>query len=198
MLRARKHGGHPGGGMVQRIYIDSMPRALRVRRLVWSVVYALLFRPTPRFACEGWRRFLLRQFGATIGKGCRIAPTCFVWAPWNLRMGVYACLGDGVDCYTHGEVTMGDYSTVSQRSFLCTASHDINYLARPLIFSPIMIGAHAWICAEAFVGPGVEVGEGAIVAARAVVVRSVAPWTIIGGNPGRIIGHRHLDGEVRS
>jgi len=176
----------------KRVYVDSMSRSVRARRLLWSLVYLLLFRPTPRFACEGWRRWLLRSFGAKIGHGSRIAPSCFVWAPWNLSMGIYACLGDGVDCYTQSRVELGDYSTVSQRSFLCTASHDIRQLSRPLISSPITIAPHAWVCAEAFIGPGVEIGEGAIVAARGVVIRSVAPWKIVGGNPAREIGERRI------
>nr|WP_240198251.1 hypothetical protein [Novosphingobium sp. P6W] len=107
-------------------------------------------------------------------------------------MGVYACLADGVDCYTQSLVQLGDYSTVSQRSFLCTASHDISQLSRPLISSPIRIGQHAWICAEVFVGPGVEIEEGAVVAARGVVTRNVAAWKIVGGSPAREIGHRVL------
>ena len=180
----------------QRVYVDTMPKKLRAKRLIWGCVYTFLFRPTPRFACEGWRRFLLRCFGARIGHGSRIAPTCFVWAPWNLTMGTYACLGDGVDCYTQSPISMGDYSTVSQRAFLCTASHDIRTLARPLISQPIRIEDHAWVCAEAFVGPGVTVGEGAVVAARAVAIRDVAPWAIVGGNPARPIGERKLDPQA--
>lgn len=176
------------------IYIDTMPRSLRARRMLWGIVYHLFFKPTPRFIFKAWRRWLLRRFGAKIGQGAHIAPSCFVWAPWNLSMGDYACLGDGVDCYSQSEITLGDYSTVSQRSYLCTASHDIRQFSRPLISSPITIAPHAWVCAEAFIGPGVEIGEGAIVAARAVVVRDVAPWKVMGGNPAREIGQRRIDG----
>lgn len=169
--------------MAERLYVDEMSRSLKIRRLVWQIVYTFLFRPTPRFAMERWRQFLLRSFGAEIGKGSRVAPSCFIWAPWNLKMGIYACLADGVDCYTQAEIVMGDYSTISQRAFLCTASHSIRTLQRPLFARPIRIEAHSWVCAEAFVGPGVTVGEGAVVGARSVMFRDAAPYMVYQGNP---------------
>jgi putative colanic acid biosynthesis acetyltransferase WcaF len=135
---------------------------------------------------------ILRLFGAKIGKGCKIAPSCFVWAPWNLQMGNYACLADGVDCYSVSLISMMDYSTVSQRAFLCGASHDISKIERPLIHRPIVISKHAWICAEAFVGPGVIVGEGAVVGSRGVVMKSVEPWVVIAGNPAVKIKDRKI------
>lgn len=177
----------------QRLYVDEMSRALKLRRLLWQIVYVLLFRPTPRFALGKWRLFLLRQFGAKIGAGCRVAPDCFVWAPWNLEMGIYACLADGVDCYSQAKIRLGNYATVSQRAFLCTASHDIKKLARPLFAKPITIEDHAWVCAEAYVAAGVTVHEGAVIGARAVATKSVQAWDILVGNPGRIIGQRKLD-----
>lgn len=178
--------------MAERLYVDEMPRHLKIRRLVWGIVYFFFFRPTPRFALGKWRLFLLRAFGAKIGKGCRVAPTCFVWAPWNLTMGTFACLADGVDCYTQSKIEMGDYSTVSQRAFLCTASHDISSLERPLFSKPIIISAHAWVCAEAFIGPGVTVGEGSVVGARAVLMRDAQPWSIMAGNPSQHVGNRDI------
>jgi len=135
---------------------------------------------------------LLRLFGASIGEGCKVAPTCFVWAPWNLEMGTYACLGDGVDCYSVAKIILGDYSTVSQRSFLCTATHDINTLKRELVSKPITIEGHAWVGAEAFVGSGVYIGEGAVVGARAVVVGDVNEWTVVAGNPAKFIKKRRI------
>jgi putative colanic acid biosynthesis acetyltransferase WcaF len=178
--------------MGERLYVDEMSRRLKVRRLIWEIVYLLFFRPTPRFALGKWRLFLLRMFGAEIGKGSRVAPSCFVWAPWNLTMGTYACLADGVDCYTQSKIEMGDYSTVSQRAFLCTASHDISSLERPLFSKPITISAHAWVCAEAFVGPGVTVGEGSVIGARTVLTRDSQPWSTMGGNPACQLGTRKI------
>jgi putative colanic acid biosynthesis acetyltransferase WcaF len=176
--------------MPKRLYVDEMPRKLKLRRLVWEITYTLLFKPTPRFAFGKWRLALLRAFGAKIGPGCRVAPNCFVWAPWNLTMGAYACLGDGVDCYSQAMITLGDYATVSQRAFLCTASHDIRKIKRPLVSQPITVEDHAWVCAEAFVGPGCTVGEGSIVGARSVLVSNVPDWRVFAGNPARDRGAR--------
>ena len=111
-------------------------------------------------------------------------------------MGSLVCIADDVDCYAVGKIKIGSKVTVSQRSFLCTASHETKTLRRELFWSDIEIGDHAWVCAESFVGPGVVLGEGAMVAARAVVVKQVDPWTIVGGNPAKVIKQRVLDEDV--
>jgi putative colanic acid biosynthesis acetyltransferase WcaF len=108
-------------------------------------------------------------------------------------MGHYVCLADGVDCYTVSPIEIGSKVTISQRAFLCSASHDISSLSRPLIHSPIIIKEHAWICAEAFIGAGVTVAEGAVVGARAVVTRDVVPWAVVAGNPAKFVKTRVID-----
>ncbi|BBA32366.1 transferase [Methylocaldum marinum] len=178
----------------QRLYVDDLGLRDKFRRLVWHFAYVLFVRPTPKFGFNRWRLFIYRLFGASIGTGCKIAPDCMVWAPWNLEMADYVALAAGVDCYNVAPIRLGSYSTVSQRAFLCTASHDIGTLARPLIYKPIGIEEHAWICAEAFIGPGVTVGPGAVVGARAVVMRDVAGWSVMAGNPARLISTRELKG----
>jgi len=106
-----------------------------------------------------------------------------------------SCLGDHVDCYCVDRVTLEPYATVSQYSFLCTASHDYAHPNRPIITAPISIGRRAWVAADAFIGPGVTIGEGAVVGARASVFRQVDPWTVVGGNPARVIRKYHLERE---
>ncbi len=98
-----------------------------------------------------------------------------------------SCLADYVDCYSVGRVTLEPYATVSQYSFLCTAGHEYRLKEMPVITAPITIRRRAWVAADAFIGPGVTVGEGAIVGARASVFRDVDPWTVVGGNPARAI-----------
>jgi putative colanic acid biosynthesis acetyltransferase WcaF len=105
-------------------------------------------------------------------------------------MGAISCIGEYVDVYSVSPVEIGDYATVSQYSFLCTASHDYNKRDMPLISAPIRIQAYAWITADVFVGPGVTVGEGAVVGARSVVLDDVEPWTVVAGNPLRTVGKR--------
>lgn len=173
-------------------YKDALSRKNKILRLVWEIVCRLMFRPTPRWAFHGWRRQLLRIFGAKIGTGCRVAPSCVIWAPWNLELGDYVALADQVDCYNVAMISIGSKAAVSQRSFLCTASHDPSSLLRPLVTAPIEIQKHAWLCAETMVMPGVKIGEGAVVAARSVVTRDLPPWHICAGSPCVPRSKRHV------
>ncbi|MBX3332633.1 MAG: hypothetical protein KF876_00840 [Nitrospira sp.] len=166
----------------------------RARRILWGAVWWLAYRPSPR-VLHGWRRFLLRLFGANIENGAHPYPSARIWAPWNLTMREGSCLGDHVRCYSVDRVILEPHATVSQYSFLCTASHDYRIDGMPLITAPITIGRHAWVAADAFVGPGVSIGERAIVGARASVFRNVDLWTVVGGNPARIIRKYHIERE---
>lgn len=165
--------------------------ANKVGRVLWHLVWLLFFRPSPRIFF-GWRRFLLRCFGARIGAGVHVYPTAKVWAPWNLEMGDHSCLADDVDCYCADRITIGAHAAVSQYAYLCAAGHDICDPHMKLVTAPIRIGAGAWVCAGAYVGPGVCIGDGAVVAARAVVVKDVEPWMVVGGNPAKFIKKREL------
>ena len=115
--------------------------------------------------------------------------------PWNLEMHDFACLASGVDCYNAAPVVLEAYVTVSQRAYLCTASHNISSTSHEQVASPIIIRKRSWVAAEAFVGPGVTIGEGAIVGARAAVFRDVEPWSVVGGNPAKFLKKRVINGE---
>ena len=169
------------------------PHSLRSRlaRVGWNWVWTFLYRPSPR-PFHGWRRFLLRCFGAKIGRGVHAYPAAKIWAPWNLEMGDYSCLSQNVDCYCVAKIKIGAHATVSQYSFLCAASHDVERPHMPLIMAPITIADGAWIAADVFIGPGVTVGEGAVVGARSSVFRSVEPWSVVVGNPARFLEPRQL------
>ena len=110
-------------------------------------------------------------------------------------MGAYACLSEDVDCYTVAPIVIGAQATVSQGVKLCTASHDIASRIMELTTAPIAVGANAWIAGWSIVLPGVTIGEGAVVAAGAVVTKDVEPWTVVGGNPAKFIKRRELKGE---
>lgn len=174
-----------------RPYNNPLDWKTQAGRVAWGLVWALLFRPSPRI-CFGWRRMLLRLFGARMARDTIVYPTTWIWAPWNLTMEEGACLADRVDCYCVDKIEVGASATVSIRSFLCTASHDIRDPSRSLTTAPIAIGPDAFIFAEAFVGPNVTIGPGAVLAARAVVVRDVPPWTVVAGNPARPVSTRTL------
>jgi putative colanic acid biosynthesis acetyltransferase WcaF len=132
----------------------------------------------------------LTCFGAEVSPGAHPYPTIRVWGPWNLKLGPNSCLGDRVDVYSVDRIELGEWAVVSQDAVLCTATHDYNDPAFPLVTRPIMIGPYAWVAAGAFIGPGVTVGDGAVVGARAVVMKDVPPWTVVAGNPAKPIGQR--------
>ena len=163
----------------------------KASRALWSLVWYLFFRPSPTFL-HPWRRFLLGLFGAKLENRTVVHPSVKIWAPWNLTMQEGSCLGPGVDCYCVDKIALGPWAVVSQRAFLCTATHDIRDWKFNLRTSPIQIGPYAWVAAEAFVGPNIHIGEGAVVAARACVVKDVPAWTVVGGNPAKPIGKRKL------
>lgn len=164
----------------------------RLGRLLWNAVSLFLFRPFSSNLFSPWRNFLLRCFGAKIGKGVHVYSSVRIWAPWNLVMGNYSCLAPQVDCYNTAVITIGSNVTVSQKSYLCASSHDIADPANPLITAPITVHDQAWIAADAFVGMGVTVGEGAVVGARACVFKDIEPWTVVGGNPAKVLKKRVL------
>ena len=157
-------------------------------RLLWGCA-APLFRFSPR-TCFGWRSFLLRLFGARVGRETHIYNSATVYLPWNFEIGSQSSVGEHALVYSLGKITIGDQATVSQRAHLCAGTHDFSDPALPLLKPPIVVRDRAWICADAFVGPGVTVGEGAIVGARGVAVRDVGPWDIVAGNPARFVRKR--------
>ena len=183
--------------MTQTSSIQYLTFGNKLVRTAWQIVWLLLYRPTPKLF-HSWRAFLLRLFGAKIGKPAYIYPSTKVWAPWNLVMGNHSTLADGVDCYCVAKITIGSYSTVSQYSFLCTASHDYSdpvILERPqmpLVAAPIIIGDRVWITSDVFVGPGVTISDGAVVLARSSVFHDVAPWIVVAGNPAMFKKNRVL------
>lgn len=139
----------------------------------------------------GWplRKFLLRLFGAQINRQAYIYASATIFAPWNLICG-RACIGPNTQIYNKDVISIGNDSVISQRTVVCTASHDISSIMLPLRTSPIYIGDKVWIAADAFIGMGVTIGKGAIVGARAAVFKDVEPWTVVGGNPAKFIKQR--------
>lgn len=162
-----------------------------VLRVLWTLATPL-FRFSPR-PCFGWRRMLLRVFGAKVGTSAHIYPSAKIYLPWNLRIGNQASIGEWALIYNLGPVSIGDRATVSHRAHLCAGTHDYRDPALPLLRLPIQIGSQAWVCADAFVGPGRTVGDGAIVGAAAVVLEDVPAWQIVVGNPARVIKPRELE-----
>lgn len=180
--------------MTQVLRRHHLSLANKLARSVWQVVWLLLYRPTPRLF-HPWRCLLLRLFGAKLGRAVHPYPSARIWAPWNLEMGDHACLSEGVDCYCVAPIRIGAQTTVSQYSFLCTASHDYTRADMPLVTAPITIGELVWITADVFVGPGVTIGDGAVVTARSSVFTDIPPWVVARGNPAVPVKARVLQGD---
>ena len=169
----------------------------KIGRVIWNIVWLLFFRPTPRGNLfRPWRIALLKLFGAKVEWSSNVLPSCRIWQPWKLTMGAYACLSENVDCYTVDEIKIGAQATVSQGVKLCTAGHDISSKIMELTYAPITVGENAWVAGWSIVLPGVYVGEGAVVAAGAVVTKDVESWTVVGGNPAKVIKKRELRNSV--
>ena len=164
-----------------------------MRRVAWSIGQ-VLFRFSPR-ACFGWRRFILRRFGARIGVQVNTYASTRVYFPWNLAVGDWSAIGEGVLLYNPGQITLGEKVTISHGAHLCAGTHDYRDPQMALLKLPIRVNSDAWVCADAFIAPGVVVGNGAVVGARAVVTKNVEPWTVVAGNPARVIGKRELKGQ---
>ncbi|WP_217175514.1 putative colanic acid biosynthesis acetyltransferase [Coraliomargarita akajimensis] len=135
---------------------------------------------------------MLRLFGARIGKGVNIYPDVKIMIPWNLEIGNWVTVGSGVTLYALGKIRIGDEVTLSQGAHLCAGTHDYESPLFTLIKSEVAVCDKAWVCADAFIGPDVIVNEGAVVAARSVVVKEVGAWDIVGGNPARKIKSRTM------
>lgn len=157
--------------------------------LLWQTVQQTLFAwsPQPAYA---WRRWLLRLFGAEVGKGVLVRPTARVTYPWKVKLGNHCWIGDHAELYSLGAITIGDNAVVSQRSYVCAATHDYKDITFPLLAKPILIEREAWIAADCFIAPGVTIGIGAIVGARSTVLKSVETATIVFGYPAEIKGER--------
>lgn len=167
----------------------SFSRSNQIFRAIWQLSWLVLAAWTPP-PLHGWRRTVLRLFGARIGKGARVYASARIWHPGNLQMDALACMGPGVRCYNQGRITIGERTVVSQYAYLCASSHEVDDFHFQLTLRPIQIGANAWIAADAFVGPGVVVGDGAVLGARGAAFRNLDAWSIYRGNPAQLVRER--------
>ena len=158
-------------------------------RVLWSVVEPLFFRYSPRLF-YGWRNMILRLMGAKVGTGVKIYPSVRIMYPWLLQVGDNTTISWDVKVYNLAFSTIGSNTMISQYAHLCGGTHNFRSSDFDLIRTGFTIGNNVWIAADAFVGPSVKIGDGAVVAARAVVVKDVQPNIIVAGNPAKMIGTR--------
>ena len=154
---------------------------------LWRVTALWLFIPLSTF-----RRLLLRLFGATIGTGVVLKGRLRVRYPWRLAIGQDSWIGE--DCWIDNwvPVTIGNNVCISQSAYICTGNHDWADPHFAITPEPIVIGNSAWVGARAVIGPGVELGTGAIAGIASVVISSVPSWEIHAGNPARFVKTRRV------
>jgi len=161
--------------------------------LIWWLVQAIAFPLTPH-PVNSWRCSLLRLFGAKIGKGVIIRPTARFTFPWKVEIGDYSWIGDDVVFYSLDQIRIGQHCVVSQKSYLCTGSHDIHDPTFNLITSGITIGNGAWIATDCFIAPGVEIGAYSVIGARSSVFGNIPPQQVCWGTPCR----PHYQREIKN
>lgn len=184
----------PGSPIFQRCdQTARLPYPAReyLKRRIWNLVQGSVFRFSPR-RMFGWRRMLLRMFGAQIAPHAVIHPDVRIFHPWLLTVGDWTTLASDVVVYNLGPITIGDHTVISQGAFLCAGTHDHTLPNLPLQRPPISIGGGVWIAMQAFIGPGVTIGNNTVVGARAVVMKDVAADVVVAGNPAWVIKSREM------
>lgn len=179
--------------MIQDLSRFRMPSGFRGRSAffvqLWWLVQATVFRWSPQFAYS-FRAWLLRAFGAKIGRGVIIRPTVVITYPWKVIIGDYAWVGDDVTLYSLGEIEIGAHAVVSQRSYICAAGHDYTKMDFPIFDKKVCIGEQAWLATDVFVSPGVTVGKGTVVGARGSVFHDLPAMMVCVGSPAKPIKSR--------
>ena len=160
----------------------SFSRANRIYRAVWQLTWLVAARWTPA-PLHAWRRFILRRFGAKVGSSATVYGDVTIWSPANIEIGDTASLGHGVRLYSMARIKIGAFAVISQGAHLCAGTHNIDDPLFQIEARPITVGRNAWVAADAFVGPGVTLGEGAVLGARGCAFRDLKPWTVYVGNP---------------
>ncbi len=156
---------------------------------LWWFVDTLFFKTSPQIL-YGWRRFLLRLFGAEVGKGVIIRPSATITYPWKVRIGNYSWIGDNVELYSLGEIEIGKNVVISQKSYLCAASHDYTKEDFPIWSKKITIEDECWLATDVFVAPGVTIQKGTVVGARSSVFNDLPANKICLGTPAKPIKNR--------
>jgi len=171
--------------------IDLWPYPLNeyVLRFFWIIVKKSLWKLLWHRIV--WLRMLiLRVYGANVSLDAMAFSSTDIFRPWDLTLGKFVSIGPNVTIYNLKSVFIDDNTILSQNVYLCGGTHDYTKATLPLVRKDIVIGKNVWICAGAFIGPGVTIGDGAIIGARSVVTKDVLPWTVVAGNPAKFIKNR--------
>ena len=164
-------------------------------RVLWSLVWTFMIRPFPRNMASKWEIFLLRLFGAKIGKGCVIYSSASIWFPKNLILEDNVLIADHVIIQNSKPLFLKKGATISQYSYICDGNHYVENLDEGFARS-ITLGEYCWVGAQSYVGCGVSIGRGCMVGARTVVRSKVPEYSIVIGNPCKVVGFRFTPEEI--
>jgi putative colanic acid biosynthesis acetyltransferase WcaF len=162
----------------------------KFKRLIWNITWFVLCRWTPN-PLFGWRTFILRIFGAKIGKQNFIYPTCKIWAPWLLLTEDVVTIGPNAEIYNPGGIIIKHHAVISQDAYICGASHDYNSVDFTFFSKEIIIESYVWLCAKSILLPGVHCHEGSVLGAGSVQGKDMAAWSVYAGNPAILIKDRN-------
>ena len=193
-LVERRGALFPGGKQADLAFVSPWTLRQNIGRALWMIASKVLFR-TSFHNWYGWRRFLLKLFGAKVGAKVRVRPTAHIEIPWNVELKDGAVIGDHAILYSLGKITVGRRAVVSQYAHLCAGTHDYRYRDFPLLRPPVVIGDDAWVAADSFVGPNVIIGDRSVVGARSSVFKDVPPDVVAVGNPAKAVKDREIIGE---
>lgn len=175
-----------------KIYKSNIPFSNKLLRFLWNTIWFLFARPFPARTFNFWKITLLKIFGAQIGPKSVVYSNASIYQPWNLKMGFNSCIASKANIYNVDKIFIGDNVTVSQGAFLCTASHDYTSSDFELITMPIYIDNNVWVAADAYINMGVILQEGCVIAARSGVYKNIEAWSVVGGNPCKVLKKRIL------
>ncbi len=173
------------------MFVEPYTKKQKLIRLIFQIIWTICARPFPKATMRKWNIFLLCLFGAKIAKTCTVYSSANIFMPQNLIMDDHACLAGHTIVENAAIVHLKEYSIVSQYSYLCTASHDIRDKDFPQFSKLITVGKGSWVAARCFVGPGVTIGDNAVVGAAASVFKDVPANAVVGGNPAKYIKERY-------
>ena len=181
---------------IQELNTFKLPKNFRGRSglvvQLWWIIDFFFFKLSPQFM-YGWRRWLLKLFGAKIGVGVIIRPTVSITYPWKVSIGDYSWIGDDVVLYSLGEIKIGKNAVVSQKSYICSASHDYGKSDFPIWSKKVTIEDECWLATDVYVAPGVTIGQGTVIGARSSVFKDLPSGKVCTGCPAKIIKDREYE-----
>jgi putative colanic acid biosynthesis acetyltransferase WcaF len=168
------------------------PGRSKIIQIIWFLLHPMLIT-NPFLPFSGLRVWVLRSFGAKIGKGVTIKPGVQIKYPWRLIVGDYVWIGENVWIDNLANVHIESHCCLSQGAMLLTGNHNYKNTTFDLIIGEIFLEKGAWVGAKAMVCPKVTVKSHAVLSACSVATKDLEPYTIYTGNPAVAVRKREIN-----